>query len=88
VAAVLAGILPDNLRDLTASGYRDTTRIAGGDPEVWTPILQHNRAAVLAALVQLQDRLDKFRQALASNESATIDQLLTQGKKVRDALGS
>ncbi len=88
VAAALAGVLPDNLRDLTATGFRDTVRIAGGDPEVWTPIFQHNRAAVLAALVQLQDRLDKFRQALASNETATIDQLLTQGKKVRDALGS
>jgi prephenate dehydrogenase len=88
LAAALAGILPENLRDLTASGFRDTTRVAGGDPEVWTPIFQHNRAAVLSALVQLQDRLDKFRQALASNETATIDQLLTQGKKVRDALGS
>jgi hypothetical protein len=42
----------------------------------------------LAALAQFQDRLDQFRQALASNESATMDQLLTQGKKVRDALGS
>ena len=88
VAAALAGVLPDSLRELTASGFRDTTRIAGGDPEVWTPIFQHNRAAVLAALVQLMDRLDKFRQALASNETATIDQLLAQGKRVRDALGS
>jgi prephenate dehydrogenase len=88
VAAALAGILPENMRDLTATGFRDTTRVAGGDPEVWTPIFQHNRAAVLSALVQLVDRLDKFRQALASNETATIDQLLTQGKKVRDALGS
>ncbi len=88
VAAALAGILPENVRDLTATGFRDTTRIAGGDPEIWTPIFQHNRAAVLTALVQLVDRLDKFRQALASNEAVTIDQLLTQGKKVRDALGS
>jgi prephenate dehydrogenase len=88
VAAALAGILPENLRDLTATGFRDTTRVASGDPEVWTPIFQHNRAAVLSALVQLMERLDKFRQALASNETTTIDQLLTQGKKVRDALGS
>lgn len=87
VAAALAGILPENLRELTATGFRDTTRIAGGDPEVWAPIFQHNRAAVLAALVQLVDRLDKFRQALASNETGTIDQLLAQGKRVRDALG-
>ena len=88
VAAALAGILPENLRELTATGFRDTTRVAGGDPEVWAPIFQHNRAAVLTTLVQLMDRLDKFRQALASNEVTTIDQLLNQGKRVRDALGS
>ena len=49
VASALAGLLPDDWRDLTATGFRDTTRIAGGDAEVWTPIFQHNRLAVLAA---------------------------------------
>jgi cyclohexadieny/prephenate dehydrogenase len=88
VAAALAGTLPDDLRELTATGFRGTTRIAGGDPEVWTPIFQHNRTAVLAALDQLEARLQQFRQALATDDVARIDQLLTQGKKVRDALGS
>jgi prephenate dehydrogenase len=88
VAAALAGLLPDEWRDLTATGFRDTTRIAGGDAEVWTPIFQHNRAAVLAALDQLEQRLQQFRHALVNDDVAQIDQLLTQGKKVRDALGS
>jgi len=88
LAAALAGILPDDWRDLTASGFRDTTRVAGGDPEVWTPIFQHNQAAVLSALDQLEGRLDEFRHALSSADVVKIDRLLTQGKKVRDALGS
>lgn len=88
LASSLAGILPDDLRDLTATGFKDTTRVAGGDPKVWTPIFQQNRSAVLAALDRLEDRLGKFRQALASNDFAAIDQLLAQGRKVRDALGS
>ena len=88
VASALAGILPDELRDLTATGFRDTTRVAGGDPEVWTPIFQHNRQAVLAALARLEERLQVFRQALADADVAKIDQLLAQGRKVRDALGS
>jgi prephenate dehydrogenase len=88
VAAALAGLLPDDWRDLTAGGFRDTTRIAAGDSEVWTPIFQHNRAAVLAALEQLEQRLQQFRQALTTDDVAQIDGLLTQGKKVRDALGS
>jgi prephenate dehydrogenase len=88
LASALAGLLPDEWRDLTATGFRDTTRIAGGAAEVWTPIFQHNRAAVLAALEQLEQRLQQFRQALTKDDVAQIDQLLTQGKKVRDALGS
>jgi prephenate dehydrogenase len=84
----LAGLLPDEWRDLTATGFRDTTRIAGGDPEMWTPIFQQNRAAVLAALGHFEQRLQQFRAALTKEDAAQIDGLLTQGKKVRDALGS
>jgi cyclohexadieny/prephenate dehydrogenase len=88
VAAALAGILPGDWMDFAATGMRDTTRIAAGDPAVWTPILQHNRPAVLAALAQLEARLLAFRQALVNNDIALVDQLLAQGKKVRDALGN
>jgi len=88
LASALAGVLPDEWRGMTASGFRDTTRIAAGVPEVWTPIFQQNRAAVLAALTLLEERLHAFRDALTRDEVARIDQLLTQGKRVRDALGS
>ena len=88
LASALAGILPDELRELTATGFRDATRIAGGDPDVWTPIFQQNRTAVFDVLDQLEARLKEFRQALANDEVARIDHLLAQGKRVRDALGS
>jgi len=88
LASALAGVLPDEWHGLTATGFRDTTRIAAGDPNVWTPILQHNRPALLDALTQLEDRLHAFRHAITNHDAAQIDLLLTQGKKVRDALGS
>jgi cyclohexadieny/prephenate dehydrogenase len=88
IASSLAGVLPDEWRDLTATGFRDTTRIAAGEPEVWTPIFQHNRPALLSALAQLEQRLGEFRQAITNDDIVQIDQFLTQGKKVRDALGS
>jgi prephenate dehydrogenase len=88
LAAALAGILPDGLRDLTASGFRDTTRVAAGDPALWTGIFAQNRAGVLAALQALTDRLVAFRTALEAGDAAALDDLLAQAKKVRDALGS
>ncbi|MBM3994087.1 MAG: prephenate dehydrogenase/arogenate dehydrogenase family protein [Planctomycetes bacterium] len=88
LASALAGMLPDDWHDLAASGFRDTTRVAAGDPEVWSPIFRHNRRAVLESLDQLIVRLVRFRQALVADEVSEIDQFLAQGKKVRDALGS
>lgn len=88
VASALAGVLDPRWHALAATGFRDTTRIAAGDPEVWTPIFEQNRAAVLASLTVLEERLRQFRAALTDSQSAHIDSLLFYGKKVRDALGS
>ena len=87
-AAALAGILPAGLQALTATGFRDATRVAAGDPALWTAIFVQNRAAVLDALRQLDERLGRFRQALEAGDVAALDSLLTQAKQVRDALGS
>jgi cyclohexadieny/prephenate dehydrogenase len=88
VAAALASVVPPDLQELTASGFRDTTRIAAGDPTLWTGVFAQNRQAVLNALEQLEGRLSQFRQALMSENWSAVGNLLAQAKKVRDALGS
>src|SRR5262245_19610456 len=35
MAAALAGVLPPELHELTAGGFRDTTRVAAGEPSLW-----------------------------------------------------
>lgn len=88
VASALAGVLPDSLSELTATGFRDTTRVASGDPELWTGIFEQNRRAVLDSLTLLTERLGAFRQALDSRNHEALHDLLAQGKRARDALGS
>lgn len=88
LASVLADALPDNLRELTATGFRDTTRIAAGDPTLWTGIFLQNRAAVLDALGRWNNHLERFRAALDAGDEPALHDLLDQAKKVRDALGS
>jgi prephenate dehydrogenase len=85
-ASALAGILPPELVDLTATGFRDTTRIAAGSPSVWTSIFQTNRAAVLAALDLLEARLRDFRSALTDDDRQRLERLLAEGKERRDQL--
>jgi prephenate dehydrogenase len=87
-AAALAGILPAELHELTATGFRDTTRVAAGHPSLWTGIFAQNRAATLDALGRLCAQLEKYRVALENKDWAALDALLTQAKKVRDALAS
>jgi prephenate dehydrogenase len=88
LASALAGVLPAELRDLTATGFRDTTRIAAGDPSIWTGILLQNRAALLDALSGVHERLEEFKAALEAGNPAAVDALLTRGKRNRDALGN
>lgn len=88
LAAALAGTLPPEYRELAATGFRDTTRIAAGDPALWTAIFQHNRDGVLAQLALVEENLACYRQALARQDWAAVETLLAQAKKVRDALGS
>ena len=88
VAAALAGILPLDIADLTATGFRDTTRLAGGDPGLWTAIFLQNGRHVATALGKLQERLKEFHAALLAGDTATLDRLLAEAKKVRDDLGN
>jgi prephenate dehydrogenase len=88
LAAALAATLPPDLQSLTASGFRDVTRIAAGDPQLWTAIFTHNRAAVLDALAKLQVQLTDLRQTLEAENWPALHDLLAHAKEIRDALGS
>jgi len=87
-AAALAALLPERYFRLTGTGVLDTTRIAAGDPVLWSQVFLHNRQNVLAALGQLDKGLAALRAAIEANDAATLEQLLALAKKTRDALGS
>jgi cyclohexadieny/prephenate dehydrogenase len=86
LAAALAGVLPESLHSLTATGFRDTTRIAAGDPELWTAIFMHNREALLHAYDSVHGRMKELRRALEEKDAPVLDRLLRQAKNIRDSL--
>ena len=88
VAAALAAATPEKLLPLAAGGWRDTTRIAGGDPALWEPIFTTNREQVLAALAEFGRRVDGLRHALESGDQQQLLANLEQAKRIRDALGN
>jgi cyclohexadieny/prephenate dehydrogenase len=88
VASAVAGATDPDWIPLSAGGFRDVTRIAAGDPHLWSAIFQANREPVLAALAAFSARVDEFKRLLTAGDGAGLVRWLTEGKQVRDALGS
>jgi prephenate dehydrogenase len=83
MAAATASILGASAAPLAATGFRDTTRVAGSSPELWTDILLHNRTAMLQALPNIRHYISALEQALKSENSGELMALLEQGQAGR-----
>lgn len=89
-AVALAAATPTELLPLTASGWRDTTRVAGGDPALWQAILTENRQHVLDALDLMGKTFSNLRESLAQGDNESLISILetaAKRKRDRDALG-
>ena len=86
VASSLSATLSPENRSLTGTGFRDTTRVAAGDPELWSGILLNNVSHVVAGLDEVQHRLESFRTALKLGNADVLKQLLEEGRANREAL--
>ncbi len=85
VAAALAQLAgrQGDVRDVIGNGFRDTTRIASGRPELWTEICLTNREAVLAGLDELSASLARFRTALEKRDATGLAQFFEDGNSAR-----
>ena len=86
VASSLAATLTDGNRSLTGSGFRDTTRIAASDPDLWCGILLQNAGHVVDGIDAVQQRLAEFRAALTAEDASEIRRLLHAGQQQRRQL--
>jgi len=72
--------------DLAASGFRDTTRVAAGSPDLWDDIVLDNAAALLPALDAFEAELWALRQAVANGDEPRIRAFLEAACKRRSRL--
>jgi prephenate dehydrogenase len=85
-AAALAAQLTDALRELAATGFRDTTRIAAGDPELWAAILLANADSVTAGIDRVMEQMAAFRTAIESGDEPGLRRLLDVARERRNQL--
>lgn len=72
--------------DCAGNGFRDTTRVAAGDPDLWTGILSGNRAEVLSAVRDASDTLREFLEILEGLDEEALRRFLLEAKSLRDRL--
>ncbi len=67
-----------------AGGFRDFTRIASSDPQMWHDICIANRGALVDALDQFQADLGTAIDAIRDGDGNTIKEIFTRAKALRD----
>jgi prephenate dehydrogenase len=88
IAAALAAATPEATLAFTAGGWRDTTRIAAGDPDLWADILLDNAGGVGDAMKRFAVGVERLLAAIERGDRRRLVELLTRAKDTRDALGS
>jgi prephenate dehydrogenase len=68
---------------LAAGGFRDTTRIASGSPELWADICLHNCASVLRSIAYLQDQLEGVQEALLTQDARGLEEFFGKARDLR-----
>ena len=66
--------------DFTATGFRDSTRIAAGAPDLWTGIFTQNSDALLALIEAIVANLTEFKTLLQTDNFAEIERVLLEAQ--------
>ncbi|MDD4938764.1 MAG: prephenate dehydrogenase/arogenate dehydrogenase family protein [Candidatus Omnitrophica bacterium] len=86
VAFSLAGSVPRKYMKFSASGLKDTTRVALSDPRLWTDIFLSNKRNMLKSIKAFEDNLSKIRSAIEKNDEGGLLEILLKEKKKRETL--
>lgn len=75
-----------HILDLAGSGFASTVRLAKSSPDMWTPVFQKNKTAVLESLDHYLSHLNGFRQMLDEGNEEGIRDFLNKGREIRKIL--
>jgi prephenate dehydrogenase len=74
-----------DILDYAAGGFRDFTRIASSNPEMWRDIALHNRQALGQVCAQFEDTFKRLRTAVEAGDSVALHEIFARAKAARDA---
>lgn len=81
---VLSPVHPKEQALMCATGFRDTTRVASGSPEMWRDIALANRKNLARVLGVFIEDLREFQLAVENGDGKSIEEFFTMAKQRRD----
>ena len=86
--ALVNHVLGNNNSDvqarICASGFRDTTRVASGSPDMWRDIVLTNREQVLSEIDAYIETLKSMKETLKTESPENIHSLFSNARKLRN----
>ncbi|WP_216863060.1 prephenate/arogenate dehydrogenase [Leptothoe kymatousa] len=70
-------------QNLASSGFCDTSRVGGGNPDLGTMMAQYNRTALLKTLQRYRHQLDDITQIIEKEDWDTLNQHLSRSQQER-----
>jgi len=70
--------------DVSATGFRDATRLASGDPEMWRDIFLTNRGQVLAAIDEFDEALMQLRDLVDLGDRKGLERFFSSARARRE----
>lgn len=86
LAAVLVQSISKNMFPFAATGFRDSTRVAMGDPEIWAPIFIENRKNLIKNIQNFKCFLNQFELYLKHKNTKSLFQFLKTASDKRHGL--
>lgn len=74
------GSSPDGASQVAGAGFRDFTRIAHSDPELWSDILIANGKAIAAPLAEVAETLAELSRAIESGDTEAVERMIADAR--------
>lgn len=71
----------------SAGSYRDVSRVARINADMWTDLFIDNKDALVREIDDLMLNLDKFRTSIINEDSAKLHSLMEKGNKIKEEIG-
>jgi prephenate dehydrogenase len=75
-----------NYLDFAAGGFRDMTRIASGNFDIWEPVVKMNRQEIISSLKSLNSQLKELEAFIINENLNSLKELFDKARVKRDEI--